>query len=169
MREVCDDVIVVGRRVDNPSGIRSILDGSPERGPLMGILTGMRVARHSVVAVCGCDYPFLSATAFGGMIERMDEVDAVVPRQDGFPQPIHAVYAVSLIEPIVAYLATGQGSINRFLRTVRVRWIDEDEWETFDPESRSLINVNTPEEWQQIRHGTHHEPSKYLDESSPAR
>ena len=49
-------------------------------------------------------------------------------------------------------LAAGERRAASFLADLSVRWVTEAELERFDPQLRSFVNVNTPEERAAVRH-----------------
>ena len=65
--------------------------------------------------------------------------DAVVPRIDGFPEPLHAVYSKACLGPIEKRIKAGELKIRGFFSDVRVTFVD------LEPGHPSFRNVNTPE------------------------
>lgn len=76
--------------------------------------------------------------------------DAVVPLHVGRPEPLLAIYGRHLVPVVEDVLARGGGPLRLILEApgVRVRWVEEPALRRFDPELRSLINVNTPQDYQ---------------------
>ena len=86
------------------------------------------------------------------MIAQMDDdSDIVVPRVDGYPQGMHAIYKKTCLEPIREQLDDDRLKIIRFYDKMRVRYLDEADYAPFDPEGLSFTNLNTPEELAQAR------------------
>ncbi len=75
--------------------------------------------------------------------------DVIVPRWDKFPEPLHAVYSKASLEPMREKLEAQMYKITAFYGRVSLRFVDRAEIERFDPDGRSFINVNTPEELAQ--------------------
>ena len=48
-----------------------------------------------------------------------------MPRVDGYPQGLHAIYKKTCIEPIAEQLAADRLKIIRFYDQMRVRYLDE--------------------------------------------
>jgi molybdopterin-guanine dinucleotide biosynthesis protein A len=65
---------------------------------------------------------------------------------DGYPEGMHAVYSKACLAPIRARLDTDQLKIIGFYEDVRVRYIDESQWQAFDAQGLSFLNINTPDE-----------------------
>ena len=127
-------------------------DVLPEKGSLGGIYTALLQAQCPDVLVLACDMPFVNAGLLGFMAEQIaDDIDIVVPRVDGYPQGLHAIYKQTCIEPIAQQLAADRLKIIRFYDKMRVRYLDEAEYAAFDPQGLSFANLNTPEELEQAR------------------
>lgn len=151
LRRISDDVIVVGRDADGREGVRAVPDAVQGAGPVGGLLAGLRAARYPLCAVVACDHPFLTAESLAGLADLAEGHEVVVPRVGGKPQPTHALYRRDLIAPVDAFMDGGGRALHRLLALLDVRWVDEDELAILDPGGRSLINVNTPEEWERAR------------------
>src|SRR5690606_2957178 len=76
-----------------------------------------------------------------------DQWDAVVPVIDSRDEPMHALYHPRCLEVIRALIAADERRAAAFLPHVRTRYVTEPELRLIDPDLRSFINVNTPEEW----------------------
>jgi molybdopterin-guanine dinucleotide biosynthesis protein A len=130
-------------------GVELVKDVLDIRGPLTGIYSGLLRSRSEYGFVAACDMPFLNP----GLIAYMGTVatgrDAVVPRYDGYLEPLHAVYRKGLLPVIEAQLATGDRRIRSIFDRIDVRYLTEEEIGRFDPERRSFKNVNTPEEYKE--------------------
>jgi len=127
-------------------------DALPDKGSLGGIYTALLKATSPAVLVLACDMPFVNAGLLRFMIAQMDAVtDIVVPRVDGYPQALHAIYQKTCIAPIRAQLDANQLKIIRFYDQMRLRYLDEADYAEFDAGSRSFANLNTPAELEQAR------------------
>lgn len=119
----------------------------PDKGSLGGIYTALAQANNPDVLVLACDMPFISTELLRFMIGQVSEdTDIVVPRAEGYPQGLHAIYKKTCIAPIAEQLAANRLKIIRFYDQMRVRYLDEAEYARFDPQGRSFANVNTPAE-----------------------
>ena len=128
-------------------GLPMYADVLPDKGSLGGIYTALMVAQSRDVLVLACDMPFIKPAVLRLMIAQMDaDTDIIVPRVDGYPQGLHAIYKKSCIEPIREQLAAHRLKIIRFYDRMRVRYLDEDEYRAFDPDGQSFTNLNTPAE-----------------------
>jgi molybdopterin-guanine dinucleotide biosynthesis protein A len=77
------------------------------------------------------------------MLGLTDGFDLVIPRLDDMVEPLHAVYAKSCLAPIERLLEQGNMRINTLFELVKVRYVEADEVDRFDPRHLSFFNVNT--------------------------
>ena len=134
-------------------GLTVFSDVLPNKGSLGGIYTALCHAKHPYMLVIACDMPFIKTELLRFMIAQItDGVDIVVPRVDGYPQGLHAIYSQACRQPIRKQLAANRLKIIRFYDRMRVRYLDEADCMPYDAHGRSFINLNTPEELRQARH-----------------
>lgn len=154
LRTISDDVLVVGRQLSEPPEVRSLPDHVAGRGPIGGLLTGLRAARFPLCAVVACDLPFLDAAVLRSLLGLAHGYDAVVPCTGGQQHPLHAVYQRGVLPKVEEYIAGAGQSMRGLLSGLRVRWVCEEEMMQLDPSSRSAVNVNTPGEWEEASRQT---------------
>jgi len=123
--------------------IKTVADIYPGKGPLAGIYSGLMASSSSLAIVVGCDTPFLSV----GLLEYMTQIcsifDVVVPRIKNKVEPLCAVYSKNCLAPIQELLEHNKLGISRLFSMVKVRYIEEDEITSFDPEHLSFFNINS--------------------------
>ena len=150
-----DDLIVVtnhGERYESLDlPVRLVPDERPGVGSLMGIYSGLRAARHPLALAVGCDMPFLNAPLLRYMLGLSPGYDVVIPRLAGLLEPLHAIYRETCLGPMEKLLEAGRRQIIAFFGQVRVRHVEEDEIDRFDPQRLSFVNVNTPEDWAEVQ------------------
>lgn len=123
--------------------VRTVVDLYPNRGSLGGLYSGL-VAAHSFYSlVIACDMPFLSLPLLRYMIRLSPDFDIVIPRVKGYLEPLHAIYSKNCLDPIKGLLERGDLKIIDFFDTVRVKYVEEEEVDEFDPEHLSFFNINT--------------------------
>ena len=128
-------------------GLPMYRDILPNKGSLGGIYTALVQAQSPDVLVLACDMPFVSTDLLRYMADQIRaKTDIVVPRVDGYPQGLHAIYKKTCIAPIENQLAADRLKIIRFYDQMRVRYLDETEYAPFDPLGRCFANLNTPAE-----------------------
>ncbi len=150
-----DDLIVVandpGRYSHLQLHARLVPDERPDVGSLMGILSGLRVARYPYALVAACDMPFLNVALLRHLLYLVPGYDVVIPCLGDEVEPLHAVYGQSCLPAIEQILAQGRRRIIAFFDLVRVRHVPQVEIDSFDPEHLSFLNVNTPEDWLRVQ------------------
>ena len=127
-------------------------DALPGKGSLGGIYTALLRAQCPAVLTLACDMPFVSEQLLRFMLMQLDaQTDVVVPRVDGYPQSLHAIYRKTCLQPIREQLLRDRLKIIGFFPAVRVRYLDEADYAAFDPMAQSFTNLNTPAELEQAQ------------------
>lgn len=133
-------------------GLPLYTDLLPGAGPLGGLYTALSAARGPLVAVIACDMPFVSAALLRAQYDLLtrEEVDVVIPCSPNGIEPLHAIYRKdACLEAVRTALDAGERKMTAWLPGVRSRVMMVDEVALVDPEFRSFINVNSPEELRQ--------------------
>lgn len=146
---VVDEIIIAGGSPRlSVEGARVVADHRSGLGPLAGMLAGFAVAKNPHVWVVGCDLPDVEP-ALGGLLGALAaDYEVVVPRPEGEPEGVCALYARALVPRIEALLRSGQRSVRSLLACSTVRYVAPDELRTVDPQLRSFRNLNTPADYQ---------------------
>mgnify|MGYP001172838676 FL=1 len=125
-------------------GCRVVGDGADERfrGPLAGMLAALRVATTPWVLTAPCDSPLLPPDYAARMLAALAGTRAVASVVDGEGgwQPVFALLSVELRDDLAAWLAAGEGGVERWLRRHRPARVE------FPDRPGLFRNVNTPEE-----------------------
>jgi molybdenum cofactor guanylyltransferase len=121
---------------DDPSGV----------GPLGGLVGGLAVSPHHLLAAVAVDMPFVSPELLSLLANLHDGEDAIVPVTDSGAEPLHAVYAKTALPPLRKAAAEGRLVLRAVLEGLRVRLVEEAEWRPADPSGRFSLNVNRPED-----------------------
>ena len=132
-------------------GLRVVHDIHPGSGSLGGIYTGLKRARSFYNLVVACDMPFLNRALLSYMIAVSGNSDVVIPRLGKYLEPLHAVYSKACISPAESLLNQGRLRVGGILDRVRVRYLDADEIDRFDPGHLSFFNVNTKSDLAKAR------------------
>lgn len=145
---LADETIISTNRPDAFAhlGLPTFTDVVPDKGSLGGIYSAVTHARGQHTLVVAVDMPFLNRDLLAYLLSLRHGHDVVAPRLDGYPQATHAVYSKACLEPMRCRIDAGRLKIIRFYDEVRVRYVDEGEMTPFDPDLRSFVNVNTPDE-----------------------
>ena len=131
--------------------IKTVADTYPGRGPLVGIYSGLIASSSSRAIVVGCDTPFLSV----GLLEYMTQIcstfDVIVPRIKNELEPLCAVYSRNCLVPIQGLLEQDELRIRKLFSMVKVKYVEEDEINRFDPKHLSFFNVNSQDDLNRAR------------------
>ena len=125
------------------SQVKITTDLYPGKGPLIGIYSGLQATDDDKCIAVGCDMPFLNVDLLRYMMGLAPEFDVVVPSLDGMVEPLHAVYSKGCLASIERLLKQGYLSVSRLFSLVRVRYVEADEIDRFDPKHLSFFNINT--------------------------
>lgn len=121
------------------------------KAALGGLLSALTYSHTRRVLALACDMPFINKALIKYLIKLSPEFDVVVPRAGNRLHPLHAVYSRACIGPIQAAIQNDELQIQAFYDQVRVRIVEEDELRLYDPELRSLVNLNTPDDLDRLR------------------
>lgn len=144
IRPLVDDLLLVTgptRRYEG-FGVRTVTDAVSVRGSLAGVYSGLAASRYPSALVVACDMPFLNRGLLRYMIALAPDWDVVMPRLTDGLEPLHAIYSTACTAPIRAHLDRGDLRIIAFLENVRVRYVEQDEIDRFDPKGLSFFNLN---------------------------
>lgn len=157
-------------------GVRLVGDVYPGKGSLGGIFSGLKAASEDYVLAVACDMPFLNEELLRYMISLAPQFDVVIPRahdpsgktprtvrgekpgnqksprtdqpiaKERDLHPMHAIYSKNCLVSMEERLRTDDLRLIGFHGAVRVRMVETDEVDRFDPEHWSFFNVNTLED-----------------------
>jgi molybdenum cofactor guanylyltransferase len=138
-----------------PDGVTLLADRPPPgRGPLAGLEVALAAlaAEESALVCVGGDMPLLQPAALQLLRDHAPGAPAVVPRVNGFPEPLLARYGRETLPLVRAALATGRLQTSVFAAAIPgVVWLDEQALRATDPSLASLENVNTPDDLERLR------------------
>jgi len=130
-------------------GLPMIGDVFDNRGPMTGILSVFMNTESADIFVTACDMPYINAILIKHMVEKYNyKFDALIPLYDGKPQPLFGIYAKRISGLMEQRIRAGKKSLLDFLKTINVRYINEEEVRNIDPEGRSFVNINTFKDYQ---------------------
>lgn len=151
---LCPEVLLVAR--DETSGQeyaslssvwRIVFDQIPDQGPLMGLASGLQATTCSHALVVAVDLPWVQPTLLAWLSACPLTDELLIPRVQDIPQVLLARYPRAILPTIEACLRAGRRDPRALLDRVPVRFVEEEQLRVADPELRSFINVNTPEDF----------------------
>jgi molybdopterin-guanine dinucleotide biosynthesis protein A len=128
-----------------------VVDLYPGKGSLGGVYTGLTVSDSLHNLVVACDMPFLSSALLDHIIQLSPGFDLVIPRVGGMLEPLHAVYSKNCLTPMEQLLQQDRLRIGKLSDLVKVRYVENDEIDRFDPEHLSFLNINTETDLERAR------------------
>jgi molybdopterin-guanine dinucleotide biosynthesis protein A len=133
------------------SKLKIVSDIFPGKGSLGGIYTGLVTSDSFYNLVIAADMPFLNQPLLRYMIEVSNGFDFVLPRVNNLFEPLHAVYSKNCAAPIEFILKQGRKVIIELFNFVKVRYVEAEEIDRFDPQHLSFFNINTIEDLELAR------------------
>ncbi len=145
LRQLSQEVIIVANETDRYEEFEATLvsDVYPGKGALGGIYSGVMRASNSYSLVVACDMPFLNLSLLRYMQTLAVSYDVVIPRIGHLREALHAIYAKDCLPFMEEQLQQGDLRIIHFFPHVRVRYVEQEEIEVFDPQHLSFFNINT--------------------------
>lgn len=140
-------------------GVPLIGDIKREKGPMTGILSVLVATGEDSVFVVACDMPFVSEKLIRYMVEKYSaesagqgpqNYDAVIPVYKGREQPLFGIYTRSGMKTLESMIESGQRSLIRMLRDLRVLCITDEEVKGVDSAGESFVNINTLKDYKRI-------------------
>jgi molybdopterin-guanine dinucleotide biosynthesis protein A len=167
LARVADGPVVVVRAPgqelpDLPYGTLIVEDPSEGLGPVQGIAAGLAALRGQadIAFVSAADMPFLHP-AFVRRVLRVlrdsDTTDVALPLARGFRQPLAAAYRVRLGETAGRLVAGGRLRPADLFGVCAVETLGDGTLKqdpvlaALDPDLDSVVNLNTPEDYQAAR------------------
>jgi molybdopterin-guanine dinucleotide biosynthesis protein A len=144
---------VVKEPPEFPAGpARILLDRSPERAAIHGLLRALEEARDRIF-VLGVDLPVLPDALIREIARRglAAEAPAVVPRAGGRLQPLAAVWRRGALDAARRRVAAGELSLQGLVGELDAEILEEPEWKAIDPSGNAFENLNTIEQYAALR------------------
>ncbi len=122
-----DQIIVSSNNIAEHSfpGVKVVKDEVTGKGPLMGIVSALRVSRNDVNFVIACDIPEVDMSFVRKIVRESRGFDAVIPQtgQSKY-EPLFAVYRKSTLAAIDESIISGNYKILEPLKKCDVHYID---------------------------------------------
>lgn len=159
LAELCREVLLVARDeassreysfVCRRQNARLVYDRAANHGPLMGLYSGLQAVSFSHALVLAVDLPFVQHPLLSWLNAFPLTEEMLIPRVQGIPQVLLARYPRALLPTIETCLQAGRRDPRALLAKAPVRFLEEAQIREIDPELRSFVNVNTPEDFEQV-------------------
>ena len=125
-----------------------LFDYQPDRGPLMGLFTGLMETRTPVNVFVGCDMPWIEARVLGRLRSVCDRRTMIVASRHPLEgiQPLPLICRAEACRTIGALLNHGESSLRALVSQPAARIVMIEEPELW----RSFLNVNTVVDYVQL-------------------
>jgi molybdopterin-guanine dinucleotide biosynthesis protein A len=146
--EFCDPVLVVGDDPILPEGLglKVVEDAAPGGTVVRGLLGGLRASPHDLAAAVGCDMPYLKSSLLKRQVEHAIDYDVVLLASARGLEPLHGVYRRSVIPALESLATDPTAGLRDLWSRVRGLVLEEGEVRDLDPDAKSTVNLNTPED-----------------------
>jgi len=138
-----DEIIISTTAIDNFTFLHLPLieDEMPGQGPLIAIMSALRVSNHGINFVLACDIPFINIPFLQEMLFLAKSYDIVVPRycDDKF-EPLFAAYNRGIIPTIEKQIKNNDRKISHLFPLCRTKFVSMDGQKWFR-------NLNTLKEY----------------------
>ena len=143
-----DDILISGS-IEDTGCSASVSDELPLRGPLGGIYSCMRRAKHEKCVVLGVDMPFVSAEILSELVVSHENsgCEITLAVHNGKFEPLAGVYNTSLAERIGMLIAEKGVSVRCLMEISTVNYV------SFDQNPHMWHNCNTPDTYAALTNG----------------
>src|SRR3989338_6618332 len=150
LRPAVDEIIVAVKDARAFRHLKALVveDCVPDAHALGGLYTGLRTASHPWCFVCACDMPFVNPRLVRALAQQARGYDAVIPKTAQGLQPLHAVYATSVLGAIEEQLHDRRWDLHALVARMHTKIIELEILDVYDPDRLSCFNLNTPEDYR---------------------
>ncbi|UXM85050.1 molybdenum cofactor guanylyltransferase [Methanococcus aeolicus] len=120
------------------------------KGPLIGILSGMNLIEGGWVLILPCDTPLISENSIKNIINKIplaesNNCNCIIPKhENGYIEPLFSIYHKSTIKTLEKIIRSSSGdrhpAIRQYINELNPLFVDVNE---IDETHKSFVNVNT--------------------------
>ena len=159
LRDNFDDIVVIAapERAESfpiarllstaPSSVRLLRDFAAYQGAAVALARGLAAIRHEVAFACSCDLPLLQIGVVLALHGMLKGFEAVIPHVGGQSHPLCAFYRRTVATVLEKQLTVGERRLTRITAGLSAYHPGDLQLRKIDPELRSFINVNIPEDY----------------------
>lgn len=147
LRQLFQEILLVA---NNPADydaleVGVVKDIIPQRGPLVGILSGLLVSRFEYSFVIACDMPLVDNRLIRQLCAaRNNGSDVVVLKHADGVEPLLGVYSRKLVPSLEEYIFSGKARAQDFLSGLSCTFYEH---EFGGAKLPPYFNVNTPQDY----------------------
>lgn len=119
-----------------------------DKGPCMGLYTGLLSSTNEDNFLIACDMPYFSH-AYIDFLKSKDYQKALVWKNSKYFEPFFSLYKKELIIPLKEYIDRGRQSLNGFLEEIDPCLIEANEILGIENIEKIFRNLNYPEDWDE--------------------
>lgn len=154
MESICDEILISScnqNDIDFPHPV--LCDEVEGLGPLGGILTCLKQAKHELNLVLSYDMPLVSKPLAAYLLDQSGDCDMVVPgMRPERPEPLCAFYRKSLIPVMEAQIEKQEYAVHKLIPLVNSSFVlIEEGMPFFQPDL--FLNINRPDDLALIQDG----------------
>ncbi len=144
-----EDIIIVTNRTEIkeavPEKIKIVEDiiNDGRKSSIRGLHAGLKSSLSADNFVLACDMPFVNTALIELMYNLLPGHDAVVPRIDGYVQPLYAFYKKDCYTYIEKRIAEGKFKLSDLYKGLKVYYVEKKQIESIDRNQRAFFNINT--------------------------
>lgn len=127
-------------------GAHLVRDLFEEQHALGGIYTALSYFSGKGCFIFACDLPFLNPLLISAMLRERNGYDLLVPRSRRGLEPLHAIYTERCLERIAEQISRKQWCLDHLIPRLRFGIFGGARLHRLDPEERSFVNINTPQD-----------------------
>ena len=127
---LCAELLIVARDPAQFAHValpetRLVFDEKPGGGPLMGLYSGLNAMQAPTALVVAVDMPFVQPALLAFLLDCYKQDTLIVPRVEGIPQVLLALYPRSILPQIETLLQQKKRAPRALLEVVPVQYIEE--------------------------------------------
>src|SRR3990170_3861475 len=151
LKAITEEVLVVIGEKENLDieDARFVLDVKKNRGPMVGIFSGLKEMKNLYGLVTPLDTPLLTSEFLNYLKENAIGYDVTVPRWKRRIEPLIAVYSKNLLPIMKEWIIKEEDlAPHLFIQRLnfRVKFVEEEEISKFGNPETLFLNINTEED-----------------------
>ncbi|WP_048058107.1 molybdenum cofactor guanylyltransferase [Methanothermococcus okinawensis] len=132
-----------------------------DKGPIVGILSGMRILDTEWIITLPCDMPLINKSSINNLLNYIpiadsEKYDCIIPKhKNGYIEPLFSIYkksSIKILTELVKKIIIEENKslpIRRFIDELNPLYIPVDE---IDPTKKTFVNVNTQDDLKTIKY-----------------
>lgn len=146
LKQITDDIIIISNNAAyKVFGIPVYSDLIKDAGPLAGIYTGLKYAKHDKNIVISCDVPFVSVVLLNKLVENSKNFDVTIPIHNNKTHQVIGVYDKKCISIFKNELYNNQLKMKVVLEKINLNIVDANKFD-----EKEFTNINTSVELKNI-------------------